>query len=449
MVCIVLFFTLPIELAAISSLLGGYLLLPSGLSVDLPLVPPLDKYSVAAISTLLLCWMKGSPNRPPRERWVGYALGIAFITAPIFTSFSNSYELQVGPVSLPGFYPLDGVKWGIRNFIQLIPFYIGAKYLCTDRNRVLLLRSVITSALFYSVPMLLEVRLSPQFHRLVYGYHPQAFVMAARGEGFRPFVFLENGLAASLLVALALIAAIVAAHARWRVLRVPAGAASVYLAGLLVLCKSMGSLIYGVLLAPVVLFTRPRTWTKIAFALAVFVCAYPVLRWHGVIPTDQISALTEKVSGERATSFDIRVKNENQLLARGEEKPVFGWGTWGRNRVYDSYGKDISVTDGAWIIQFGMWGWLGYLGLFGLFALSAFRAMRAVTRENSGANYAIGGLSLVLAVNLIDMLPNASLTPITFVVAGSIVTAVRARATRKIAEPVGRETVPEPALVSR
>jgi hypothetical protein len=75
--------------------------------------------------------------------------------------------------------------------------------------------------------------------------------------------------------------------------------------------------------------------------------------------------------------------------------------------------------------------------------------MRAVTREDSAANYAIGGLSLVLAVNLVDLLPNASLTPITFLVAGSIVTAVRARATRKVAEPVGRESVAEAALVSR
>ncbi len=46
---------LPIERAAIWSLLGGFLLLPSGMKIDLPMLPPIDKMSVPALSALLLC----------------------------------------------------------------------------------------------------------------------------------------------------------------------------------------------------------------------------------------------------------------------------------------------------------------------------------------------------------------------------------------------------------
>ena len=58
-VCMGLFVALPVEAAAIWSLFGGYLLLPSGFQIDLPLLPPLDKTSVPAVSALLLCWAKG------------------------------------------------------------------------------------------------------------------------------------------------------------------------------------------------------------------------------------------------------------------------------------------------------------------------------------------------------------------------------------------------------
>jgi hypothetical protein len=450
LVCIILFVVLPTELAAISSLLGGYLLLPSIISVDLPLVPPLDKTSVAAVSTLLLCWMKGQQKRPPPQSWTIYALCFAYIVAPIFTSLGNSYELQYAGVSIPGFYPLDAVKIAGRNFIFLAPFFIGSRYLSSSHSRILLLKSVAVAALLYSLPMLFEVRFSPQLNRWVYGYYPRSFETVMRGGGFRPNVFIETGIMAATFIALALIAAIVATRARWRIWRVPAGAASVYLAALLVVCKSLGAFVYGALVAPIVMFTRPRTWTKVACALLLLACAYPELRWHGLIPIHHISDFAKSVSPERFASFETRVKNEDQLLSKAEEKPAFGWGTWGRNRIYSAVtGQDISLTDGEWVIEFGTWGWLGYLSLFGLFAAAGLRAMRAVGRERTSENIAIGGLSILLAVNVIDLLPNATLSPILFLVAGSLARAVPVRVARKVARTAQRGPVPAAALASK
>ena len=48
------------------------------------------------------------------------------------------------------------------------------------------------------------------------------------------------------------------------------------------------------------------------------------------------------------------------------ERPVWGWGGWGRNRVFDTSGRDVSVTDGMWVI---------YLGVYGLVGLVAWTAL--------------------------------------------------------------------------
>src|SRR5207302_6506407 len=100
-VCVILFVMLPVEAAAIWSLLGGYLLLPSGVGYDVPLLPPLDKFSIPTLSTFLLCWMKGTRSPAPRPSALIYLLAFGFVLSPVLTTFNNSYELQIGDRSIP------------------------------------------------------------------------------------------------------------------------------------------------------------------------------------------------------------------------------------------------------------------------------------------------------------------------------------------------------------
>ena len=58
------------------------------------------------------------------------------------------------------------------------------------------------------------------------------------------------------------------------------------------------------------------------------------------------------------------------MLERASERILFGWGRFGRSRVYNEYGSDISVTDGRWIITLGQFGVVGFMGEFGLLALA-------------------------------------------------------------------------------
>jgi hypothetical protein len=433
-VCLFLFVRLPVERAAIWSLLGGYLLLPAGTMVDLSLFPPLDKFSIPSVTTFLLCWMRGAHSPPPRRSMLIYVLAFIFVISPIFTSLNNSYELAIADRSLPGFYPLDGLKYSLHNMIVLGPFFVGMRFLSSDHGREVLLKALPTAAVIYSAPILIEVRLSPQFHRWVYGYFPHDFSMTVRDGGFRPVVFLNHGLEVALFIAMAVIAASLAARARQRIWQQPAKFVAGYLAIILLLCKTLGAAVYAAVAVPLVLFTKPRSWLTVACVIILIVCAYPFLRSNNLIPVHQVASAATIVSADRASSFIYRVENEDLLLAKANKKPLLGWGTWGRSRVFqDDTGQDIATTDGTWIIQFGMFGWFGYLSLFVLFAAALFRARASVGREVNRGSIVLGGLGLLLAVNMVDLLPNANLLPFTYLLAGSIAGRVRARSARPIA----------------
>lgn len=430
LVCLVLFILLPVEAAAIWSLLAGYLFLPSAASIDVHFLPPIDKSTIPALSTYLLCLMKGAQSPAPRRSLLIYLLAFGFIVSPVFTALNNSYELHIGDRSIPGFYPLNGLKIALENLLTLAPFFVGMRFLSSDDGRVLLIKSIAISALFYSLPMLFELRFSPQLQRLVYGAAPSAFAHEVRAGGYRPVVFLTTGLEVALFTAIAFIAAIVAVRARLRPFRMPAGFVATYLGGLLLLCKTLGAIVYGAAAAPLVLFTKPRTWVRISFVVVLIICAYPMLRTYDLIPVRRAVAAASTISSDRSGSLQFRVENEDKLLAKANEKPFFGWGTWGRNRVYDQEsGTDLSITDGAWILRFGMFGWLGYLSLFGLFATALYSALSGVRGPDSSSTILLGGLALLLAINLTDLIPNANLVPMTFVMAGSI--AGRARVSAK------------------
>ncbi len=80
-------------------------------------------------------------------------------------------------------------------------------------------------------------------------------------------------------------------------------------------------------------------------------CAFSPHAFPGVYDGRSIADFVEQnVSADRANSLRHRLNNEDMLLSRAFESPLFGWGGWGRNRVYDENGKDLTVTDGLWII---------------------------------------------------------------------------------------------------
>ena len=137
------------------------------------------------------------------------------------------------------------------------------------------------------------------------------------------------------------------------------------------------------------------------------------------------------------TPSEFRFDNEQQLLERASQRLLFGWGRWGRSRIYDEYGKDISITDGRWAITIGQFGVFGFLAEFGLLALTVFRAASTLRfAETERDSVFLGALALIIAISMIDLLPNASLSPWTWLLAGALLG--RAEALRKASRHLGQ-----------
>ena len=423
LVTLVLFRRLPADRALIWSLLGGFLLLPpQPAAFDFPLLPPFTKDNIPSLAAFVAVLALHRADAPllPRAPLARLLIAV-YVLSPIATVLTNAEPAVFGRHVITGLGMKDAAALSILQFLHLLPFLLARQLLASGESLHALLRALALAGLAYSLPMLAEVRLSPQINTWVYGYFQHVFSQMVRGDGYRPIVFLYHGL----WVAYFAMTAVIAALALWRFSTTRQATlwlfAAVYLAIVLVLCKSLASLLYMVLLAPLVLLLGVRTQIRVAAVIALLATAYPVLKGAHLVPTDWILAQAERISPERANSLRFRLENEEVLQARAEEKPLFGWGSWGRNQVYDGDGRPLTVTDGRWIIAMGVYGWVGFLAEFLLLAMPILLVWRRFggSRGDPPPPWA-GPLSLLLAINLVELLPNATLTPITWLICGAL-----------------------------
>jgi hypothetical protein len=447
--CLVLFRTQKVERALIWSILGGYLFLPPLTEFNLPLVPALDKTSIPNLSVLLIMIfaMKQKVELWPHFRMAQF-LVVGLILSAIPTVMTNSdpiiFEVlrNADPIvfmidQLPGQSVRDIGSVLIAQVLTIVPFLLARQFLASEDGLREILLAFMVGTLIYSIPSLIEIRLSPQMNVWVYGFFQHSFEQMMRGGGFRPIVFLPHGLWLALFVCTGLMAAAAFARTsppidRWKALLLTA-----YLAVLLVLCKSLASFAYGLALTPLVLFAPARWQIRIAAFFAFVAVAYPMLRNFQLIPLDAIIAQIETFNPDRAQSLGFRFANEEQLLARAAEKPLFGWGGWGRSLIrHAETGEIISIPDGRWIIIFGTSGWLGYICEFGLLALPL-GLMWLYVRRNGDKELCpyVAPLCLILGITMIDMLLNATLTPLTWLTAGAILGYAEKRMPRVAAGP--------------
>lgn len=439
LVVVMLFRVLPLRSALVWSIVAGYLLLPLNTGFDLPLLPAVDKDLILAGSAAIMCLLiTRQQNRPfPRNGPVSrnsneahafkvrqgqplfLGLLIILFSAPFITALQNGAPIIIGNRYLSGLKLYDAFSMGLGLFVTIIPFLLGRRYLASEDSQRIILRVLVLAALAYSCLILYEVRMSPQLNRIFYGFFPHSWAQHVRGNGFRPLVFLPHGLILAIFVAVAFLSSLIS----WRLRKGDPSRfiwviAAFLLFGVLILCRSLGALALGLMFCPLILLVGRRTQLLLAAALAAIVLIYPIMRGGGLIPADQIHEIAASIDQERADSLKFRLDNEDRLLERAQEKPIAGWGSWGRNRVYDETGKDISITDGYWIIVIGSFGWLGYLAQFGMLTLPTI--LLGLKRRQFDLTITTSGLALVLCMLLIDLIPNASISPLTWLIAGSM-----------------------------
>ena len=409
--------------AIIWSLLAGYLLLPVNTGFDAPGIPNMDKTLIPNLSVLLcaLIFAKHKVISIPKNA-VLIGLMALYVASPFLTTFSNREPLLLSVSVLPGMTFYDGIALSVRQMIELIPFIIAYSAFKTEADIREILKALVLAALAYSVLIMWEVRMSPQLHTQIYGFFPHSFVQQMRAGGFRAVVFLGHGLIVAIFVAMALIAAIGLWRDRVRIKGMPGFAYTGILIFVVIISKSFGALLLAIFIGTATYLLKYRRLVTILAISGLVIIAYPAFRGAGIIPVDRFAAITADYSEDRAGSFQTRIDNEEKLLEKSERKPFFGWGTWGRGRVYtaDWQGNDLdtTITDGTWIIIISSFGWIGYIACFGLLAYPTFRALR-YRRQFSQSGPCVALLA-VLIINLFDLLPNASLSPLTWLIAGAL-----------------------------
>jgi hypothetical protein len=411
--------------------------LPSNMWWHLPGVLHLDKYRCALLS-VFVC-LELFHRRPVAETLRAHLFARLVLAVMIWGAFqtaaANTDPIRVGPlITLPGLTTYDALSTAIAFFQDYyLPFAVGQRVFRTEADLRDLLEVLAKAGFLYLPLCAIELRLSPQLHNWVYGYHPSAFLQSIRGDGFRPMVFMNHGLTLAMFLFAAFAAAL--ELRRHRVAMQPSASARAgILAVFLLLSKSMGATLYAGVLAVVHFLLSPKNTARLAIVLGVIVVAYPTLRASNVVPTQDILEKVASVSPERAASLGFRFWQEESLLARARERPTYGWGGWGRSQIWKPWGR-VSIPDGFWIIILGTAGYVGFACAFALLVVPIFRFALARRHLPESAQRIAATLALLSAVFTLDLVPNSQLGYFQGIFAGALfglaaTLRVRARTTR-------------------
>jgi hypothetical protein len=408
---LVLFAVLSPPRAVIVAFLAAWMFLPV-VAYRLAFLPDYTKMSATCAGVFLGALLfdakrilRFSPS------WVDVPIAI-FCICPVVTSLVNGLGLWDGASSMLNNF----VTWGM-------PYLIGRIYFTDLISIRELAISFFVGGLLYVPLCLFEVRMSPKLHSMVYGFAPRE--VQIRFGGWRPNVFMDGGLQVGMWMAAA---SLIGIWLWWTgALKKLWGVSVAWLVWPLfattVLCRSSGALVL------LIVGLGAMWYCSIAKSRLAFVClillppTYIFVRsaeiWHG----EQFISLVEMIDKKRADSLQFRIDNEDILAAKAMQRPLLGWGGWGRSRVYDEWDRDISVTDGRWIIELGAHGIVGVVGCFGalLMPLTLLIARFPPRRLNLVETAPVLTLAVVITLYALDSLPNALANPVFMLAGGAVV----------------------------
>jgi hypothetical protein len=442
-----LFIYLPPGKAGIVALLIGWLLLPAfdNLSLGLPLLRTKAMFISAVVLGANL-FVDGGSWRRFRPRLLDLPIAL-LVLAPLGASLSNGLGAYDGlyTASVPA------LSWGV-------PYLLGRIYFRGPAAHGYLTDALVVAALAYSPLCLWEVRMSPSLHLLLYGFAPFGtdFTQVMRFGGYRPVVFMRDGLMTGMFLACSALIA----YWRWRTgaRRLIAGLPFPWAVGLLfvttLLTKSTGAIILlgvGLLALEGTRRFGTRLLIVLLAAAPLAFCQARISGWEG---EELVDLVARYVNTERAASIEFRTHNEDMLVTKALQQPWLGWGEWGRSRIRDASGKDISITDSMWIIALGTTGLVGLGAIWLLLALPPLALLWRIAPRVWGSPQfaATAAMAAVTLLWLIDNIFNSMLTPFFPAMAGSLVAFLhsprpaparpRSRGSPSLAPPVG----PAPSL---
>jgi len=312
------------------AMLLGLMILPARRDLVITGLPDIEKSNVAAIGCLIGT-MIFHPNLLIKFRPRLSDIVLLVVTAMVIgTSVTN------------GFGAYDGLS-AARNVTLkfLVPLFLARVHLSTPHGFTTFLYMFVLCAAAYAVPALWEFRMSPQLHRVLYGYFPHTWLMFARWGFYRPLVCFSHALPLARFFAVAAFLAMFA-------LRKPLGKRFPYgqyiflgpLAGL-VASMSFGPYFMFLAMAGGYFIGRKQPW--VIYAVPIAAAVWMALVLANARPLYGVTDLIASLDQQRADSLQYRLDALDEYSVPIREKPVFGHGGWG-------HGRTSRATDSAFLI---------------------------------------------------------------------------------------------------
>lgn len=410
---LLLFMLLTPVRAVIAAFLAAWLFLPMA-GYALPGLPDYTKTSATCFGVLLATLLFDSGRLMQfRPSWADLPM-LVWCLVPLPSALTAGYDLYEGATGVVAYV----IMWGV-------PYVIGRVYftsLATLREFAI---GFFIGGLIYTPLCLFEIRMSPQLHNWVYGYHQHDWLQVFRGGGFRPTVFMQHGLAVGTFMCTAALIG----FWLWRsrspraMLGVPMGALVAAVGGTAVLCKSTGATLLLLMGAGVLVASR---WFKTRLLLLSLIAGpviYIVLRTVGGWSGQELIDLAAMISEDRAGSVATRLTSETGTWDKVQ--PYLWFGT--KRFTFVSSGLEEGelrvIPDGMWIIALGCNGIVGLAAFLGAIlvppALFTLRVRPTLWLHPLAAPAA--ALAVVLALYMVDFLFNAMVNPLFLLAAGGLV----------------------------
>lgn len=428
-IAIVLFSRLGLIKGLILSVCIGYLFLPEKLVIEIPGFLDYDKVAAISIGALLGMLFSGSSARPAVGNETPVIASrimqllvvgcmILIIGGIVMTWLTNREPLVYTQRVVKAVRMHDVISIVGAVLVMLAPYFLARRYLTKPEHHHYVLVALLGLGLIYSLLAVWEIRLSPRIHSTIYGYFQHSWRQHVRSGGFRPLVFLDHALSLGFFLVTALLAALTLARRSNENKRMYYLWAALWFYIVLILAKNFGAIFIATVCGALLLFLNARSLIRVSAVAATIFLFYPAARQANIVPIDTFIAVSNSVNADRVGSFEFRLRQEDAILARAFQKPVAGWGPWARWRVRDERGRDQTTPDGLWIIVLGERGWIGYIGFFGLLVLPTVMLTRTARRRE--VSMETSGLSVIMMANFIYLVPNSTLSPIGWLIVGSI-----------------------------
>jgi hypothetical protein len=409
--CFLLFALLPSRKAVIYNFLVAWLFLPMS---HLPLhgFTDYNKMSAACVGVLLASCVYDIDTVLAFRPTIWDIPMFVWCTCPYISSMFNGYGPYDG---------LSGIAYQVTDWG--LPYFIGRIYFNDLKGLRELAYGIIVGGLLYVPLVLYEVRMSPQLHRIVYGYTQYEFSQSKRYGGFRPMVFMQHGLAVSMWMATTAMTAFWLWWSKsfYRVMKIKSGWAALALIVTAALCHSVGAIALMIIAVAVLWLTRVTKWSIWIILLTLGPPTWITVRTTDLWTGQNLVEFLHKYDPRSADSLDIRLRSERVLCDRALQQPIYGWTGWklyAENRETGEHG----IPDQMWIIAFGKFGLIGLISMtVSLLMPVLLLAWRIPVRywSHPGAAPA-AALGVLLTQHMSDLCFNAMVNPIFILCAGGL-----------------------------